>query len=353
MGYRFIAADALKTFCQQAYVKTGVEVEEAEIVADLLVKSDLRGVETHGVMRLPIYIQRLEKNFVRKKCEFQLLRQKGATAYGTANGSQGHMVAYKAMELAIKLAQDHGVSWVSVKDSGHFGVAGLFPMMALEHGMIGYICSNSAPIMAPFGGKERIIGNNPLAYAFPTAKCTPVVVDFSCSVVASGRLILMRKKGEKIPLGWAVDKDGVPTEDPFAGYEGGGSLAPVGAHKGYGLALAHEMLTALLTNGKITRQIKSLYEVDESGIQGTCHSFMVIDPDCFIGRSEFAQSMDQYIQGIKESGKAKGVTEIYMPGEIEARTEAERLDQGIPLSEAIVRELRSLAERLGLALDFR
>jgi LDH2 family malate/lactate/ureidoglycolate dehydrogenase len=315
-----LAFDALKAFCQQAYVKTGVPAEEAEIVADLLVRSDLRGVETHGVMRLPIYIQRLEKGFVRKQCEFHFLKQKGATAHISANGSQGHLIAYKAMELAIKLAQDHGVSWVSVKDSGHFGVAGLFPMMALNKGMIGYVCSNSAPMMAPFGGRERIIGNNPLSYAFPTEKFTPVVVDFSCSVVASGRLILMRKKGEKIPLGWAVDKDGVPTQDPYEGYEGGGSLAPVGAHKGYALALAHEMLTALLTGGKITRHIKSLYEEDKSGIQGTCHSFMAIDPDCFIGRLEFAQSMDQYIKDIKESSKAKGVKEILMPGEIEGGT---------------------------------
>jgi LDH2 family malate/lactate/ureidoglycolate dehydrogenase len=207
-------------------------------------------------------------------------------------------------------------------------------------------------MMAPYGGKERIIGNNPLSYAFPTVTYAPVVVDFSCSVVASGRLILMRKKGEKIPLGWAVDKDGVPTEDPYEGYEAGGSLAPVGAHKGYGLALAHEMLTALLTGGKITRQIKSLYEEDETRIQGTCHSFMVIDPDCFIGRNEFRKAMDQYIGRIKETGKAKGVAEIFMPGEIEARTETERLEKGIPVTEATATELKNLAERMDLELVF-
>ena len=180
----------------------------------------------------------------------------------------------------------------------------------------------------------------------------PVVVDFSCTVVASGRLILIRKKGENIPLGWAVDKNGVPTTDPYAGYEGGGSLAPVGAHKGYGLTLAHEMLTALLIGGKLTRNIKSLYEADESGIQGTCHSFMVIDPECFVGRDAFKAAMDQYITDIKNSGLAKGVDEILMPGEIEARNKAKYLREGIRIAAPTASEIESLAQKLELNLEW-
>ena len=209
-----IAFGDLRSFCKQTYLKVGVPDDEAEIVSDLLARSDLRGIETHGVTRLPIYIQRLQKDYVRKKCEFNVIRQKGATAFVNANGSMGHVVSYKAMQLALDLAMDHGIGWVTVVDSGHFGVTGLFPMMGLEHDMIGFICSNSAPMMAPYGGKKRIIGNNPLSYAFPAENHIPIVVDFSCSVVASGRLILARKKGEEIPLGWAVDKNGLPTTDP-------------------------------------------------------------------------------------------------------------------------------------------
>jgi len=348
-GIRF---ESLKNFCKQAYMKVGVPEEEAEIVSDLLARSDLQGVQSHGVMRLPIYIERLEKDYVRKKLEFTILRQKGATAFVSANGSMGHVVSYKAMRLAIELAQEHGVSWVAVKDSGHFGVTGLYPRMACEKDLIGYICSNSAPMMAPFGGKERILGNNPLSYGFPAHKRLPVIVDFSCTVVASGRLILCRKKGEQIPLGWAVDKDGLPTEDPYEGYEGGGSLAPVSGHKGYGLALAHEMLTALLTGGKWTTNIKSLYEVDDSGIQGTCHSFMVIDPDCFVGRDEFKKSMDRYIDMIKSSGKASNIQEILVPGEPETRSEERQLRDGVSLAAATARDLEKLAGRLGLTIDF-
>jgi len=350
---RRVPFEDLKNFCKEAYRKAGVPEAEAEIVADLLVRSDLRGVETHGVTRLPIYIQRLQRGYVRKECKITVVKQRGPTAFLEAHGSMGHVVAYKSMEKAIQKAEGHGLGWVSVKDSGHFGVAGLFPMMALKKDFIGYIVSNTAPMMFPLGGKERIVGNNPLAYALPADQCLPVVLDFSLSVVSSGKLILCRKKGEKIPLGWAVDKEGVPTEDPYEGYEGGGSLAPVGGHKGYGLVLVHEMLTAVLTGGKWTKRIKSLYEEDPSKIQGTCHSFMAIDPDCFIGRNQFKKEMDAYIKSIKESAKAKGVEEILVPGEPEYRTEVKFLKEGIPLPPNTVKELIVLAETLGISHPFK
>ena len=341
----------LVAFSANAYESVGVPPEEAAVVAELLVRSDLRGIGSHGLMRLPIYIKRLEKGYVRKRCEFEILRQKGATGFVNAHGSMGHLVSQKAMQLAMDLAAGHGIGWVTVMDSGHFGVTGLFPMMALKRDFIGYICSNSAPMMAPFGGRKRIIGNNPLAYAFPADRRLPVVVDFSCSVVASGRLILARKKGEQIPLGWAVDQNGTPTTDPYEGYEGGGSLAALGGHKGYGLALAHEMLSALLGGGKWTMNIKSLYEEDPSGIQGTCHSFMALDPDCFVGKAEFKKAMDRYIEAVKSSGTAEGTEEIFMPGEIEFRTEQRYLKEGVPLAAATVEELKDLARRLGIAFQ--
>ncbi|MGA2466816.1 MAG: Ldh family oxidoreductase [Thermodesulfobacteriota bacterium] len=347
---RIFFAD-LKDFCCQAYMKAGVPAAEAEIAAGLLARSDLRGTETHGVMRLPIYIQRLQKGYVRAVCNMTLLGEKGGTAFLEAHGSMGHVVSYKAMEMAIKKTSAYGIGWVSVKDSGHFGVAGLFSMMAAEKDLIGYVITNSAPMMAPYGGRERILGNNPLSYALPTDKYPPVVLDMSISVVSSGKLILCRKKGEKIPLAWAYDKDGLPTEDPYEGYEGGGSLAPIGGYKGYGMVLTHEMLTSVLTGGKWTQSIKSLYEEDKTGIQGTCHSFMAIDPECFTGRENFKKEMDSYIKSIKESGKAKNVTEILMPGELEYRTEAERLKQGIPLESTTLQELVALGKSLGVSLS--
>ncbi len=345
---RIFFAD-LKDFCCQAYMKAGVPAAEAEIVAELLARSDLRGVETHGVMRLPIYIQRLQKGYVRAVCKITTVKEKGSTAFLEAHGSVGHVVAHRAMELAIQKATEHGIGWVSVKDSGHFGAAGLFPMRALEKDFIGYVVTNSAPIMAPYGGRERILGNNPLSFAFPTVQYPPIVLDMSISVVSAGKLILCRKRGEKIPLGWAYDKNGLPTEDPYEGYEGGGFLAAIGEYKGYGMILVHEMLTSILTGGKWTQHIKSLYEEDKTGIQGTCHSFMAIDPECFTGRENFKKEMDRYIKSIKESAKAQNVTEILMPGELEYRTESERLKQGIPLESTTVQELVSLGKSLGVS----
>src|SRR4030042_1258041 len=169
-----IPFDTLNNFCRQAYLKAGVPDEEAEIVADLLTRSDLRGVETHGVTRLPIYIQRLQKGYVRKEAQIAVVKEKGPTAFLNAQGSMGHLSAFRGMEKAIQKAEEHGMGWVSVKDSGHFGVAGLFPMMALKKDFIGYIVSNSAPMMFPWGGKQRIVGTTTLAYAFPADKCPPV-----------------------------------------------------------------------------------------------------------------------------------------------------------------------------------
>jgi LDH2 family malate/lactate/ureidoglycolate dehydrogenase len=342
----------LKSFCMQAYRKVGVPESEADIVSDLLVRADLRGVETHGVTRLPIYIQRLQKGYVRTECNMTILKDKGATAFIEAHGSMGHIVSFNAMEIAIKKAMEFGIGWVSVKDSGHFGVAGLFPMMALEKNFIGYVVTNSAPMMAPYGGRDRILGNNPISYALPADQCLPIVLDMSISMVSSGKLILCRKKGEKIPLGWACDKNGLPTDDPYEGYEGGGSLFPMGGYKGYGMVLVHEMLTSVLTGGKWTQHIKSLYEEDKTGIQGTCHSFMAIDPDCFAGSDHFKKDMDCYIKSIKESGKAIDAQEILMPGEPEYRTEAKHLKEGIPLVPATVKELATLGESLGVSFPF-
>ena len=350
---RRIAFEDLREFCRKAYESVGVPSDEAFIVADLLARADLRGVESHGVTRLPIYILRLQKQYVRAGCRLTTVREKGPTLFLEAHGSMGHLVSYKAMQSAIEKAAEFGLGWVVVKDSGHFGVAGLFPLMAVEHDLIGYICSNSAPMMAPFGGRERILGNNPLAYAFPSKAYPPVVVDFSCSVVSSGRLILSRKKNETIPLGWAYDQEGVPTSDPYAGYEGGGSLAPMGEHKGYGLTLAHEIMTALLTGGKWTRNIKSLYQEEPSGIQGTCHAFMVLDPECFVGRDEFKAQVDSYIESIKGSHKAKDIAEILIPGERSHRIEARRLKDGIPVTENTARELDELGRSLGLSLHWQ
>lgn len=349
---RLISYTNLVNFCQSAYETCGVPPEEALIGAEYLAKSDLRGVATHGVMRLPAYIRRLEEGWMRPKMKLETLRSKGATSFINACGSMGQIVAHHAMGLASKLAAEHGVGWVNVIDSSHFGTAGLFAMRALENNFIGYLCSNSAPQMAPYGGREKIIGNNPLAYAFPAGSRPPIVLDFSCSTVSVGRIILNAKKGVSIPQGWAVDAKGRPTTDPTDVSKGGGSLLPMAAHKGYGLAIAHEILTAVLGGGRWTMNINDIYKPALDGIQGTCHSFMALDPECFVGTEEFIKGVTRYIDAVKASPAAEGCTEILYPGERSARIETQRLDSGIPVPEAVASELQNLAKRLGLTLSF-
>jgi len=206
--------------------------------------------------------------------------------------------------------------------------------------------------MAPYGGKSRIVGNNPLAYAFPAGSRPPVVLDFSCSTVSVGRVILNAKEGLSIPEGWAVDARGRSTTDPVDVSERGGSLLPMAAHKGFGLALAHEILTAVLGGGRWTMHINDIYKPAPDGIQGTCHSFMVIDPECFVGQKEFIQGIMRYIDAIKGSPAAEGSEEILYPGERSARIEAERLVSGIPIPEAVAGELQNLARRLEVQLRF-
>jgi len=349
---RLISYDHLVNFCRSAYEKRGVPPEEAHIGAEYLVKSDLRGVATHGVMRLPAYIRRLEEGWMRPVMKLETLRSKGATSLINACGSMGQIVAHHAMGLATELAAEHGVGWVNVIDSSHFGTAGLFAMRALEKNFIGYLCSNSAPQMAPYGGRKKIMGNNPLAYAFPAGSRPPVVLDFSCSTVSVGRVILSAKQGASIPHGWAVDAEGRPTTDPKDVSERDGSLLPMAEHKGYGLAIAHEILTAVLGGGRWTMFIKDIYKPAPDGIQGTCHSFMALDPECFVGREEFIEGITRYIDAVKASPTAQGVEEILYPGEGSARIETERRSSGIPLPEAVAVDLQNLAERLAVTLSF-
>ena len=347
---RIISYKNLVEFCQSAYEVGGVPSDEAAVAAQYLARSDLRGITTHGAMRLPAYIHRLEQGWMRPASKFETLRRKGATALINAFGTMGYLSAHYGMGLATELAAEHGIGWITIVDSSHFGTAGLFAMRALEKDFIGYLCSNSAPQMAPFGGRRKIIGNNPLAYAFPAGSKPPVVLDFSCTTVSVGQVILHAKKGRTIPEGWAVDAKGHPTTDPVDVSERGGSLLPMAAHKGYGLALAHEILTAVLGGGRWTMNINDIYKPAMDGIQGTCHSFMAIDPDCFFGRKEFTDEIGRYIEAVKNSPAAEGSDEILYPGERSARVEAERLVSGIPMPLAVVTELKELATRLGVRL---
>lgn len=339
-----VQADRLGRFCLQLFEKVGVPSAEAKVAVDNLIEADLRGVDTHGVTRIAIYIERLQSGAVKARPQMKILRETPVSALLDGDHGLGQVVSARAMEIAIQKARAGVVGLVGVRNSTHNGALAHFAMMAVKEDLIGIALTNTVPLMAPTGGNEAMIGNNPFAIAAPAGKEKPVVFDMACSIAARGKIILAAKKGEKIPLGWAIDKDGLPTEDAQAALEG--LILPVGGHKGYGLALMVDVLSGVLTGANFGPGVGPLY--NNPGVQGIGHLLAAINIEAFMPLDEFKARMDRMIRDLKNCKKAKGTTEIFLPGEIEMGIEARRRREGIPLSRAVYDELCALGRRLGI-----
>ncbi len=270
-----------------------------------------------------------------------------ATALLDGHNGIGQVISCRAMEIAIRKARDAGVSYVAVKHSNHFGAAAYYPMMALEHDMIGLAFTNASPRLAPTGGAVKLLGNNPFCVAVPAGKRPPVVLDMANSVVAAGKIRVRQKEGRPIPEGWALDEFGEPTTDPVAAMKG--ILLAIGGYKGYGITLMVDLLTGVLTDSNYGPRVKGIDQGVEAA--GIAHSFMAINLAAFTDVAAFKARMDAYIDEIKSSRKARGAEVIYLPGEPEHLRVQERLAQGIPLQAKIAEELRAVGKALGVPLD--
>jgi LDH2 family malate/lactate/ureidoglycolate dehydrogenase len=343
-----VKAEPLGRFCVQLFEKVGVPTPDAQVVIDNLIEADLRGVDTHGVTRIAIYIERLQSGAVKARPQMKVLKETTVSALLDGDHGLGQVISARAMEMAIQKAKAGVIGLVGVRNSTHNGAMAHFAMMAVRQGLIGIGLTNTVPLMAVTGGNQAMIGNNPLAIAAPAGSEKPVVFDMACSIAARGKIILAAKKGEKIPLGWAIDKDGVPTEDAKAALEG--LILPVGGHKGYGLALMVDVLSGVLTGAHFGPGVGPLY--NNPGTQDIGHLMAAINIGAFMPLADFKARMDQMIRDIKNSKKAKGVGEIFLPGEIEMGIEAQRRKEGIPLSRAVYEELCGLGQKLGVEPDF-
>ncbi len=339
--------EELMTFCTAVFEKLGVPHEDALVAADAIVGSNLRGVDTHGVIRLLVYSAKLKGGFVNPKPNLRPLRETRGTALIDGGNGFGQVVGYRAMEIAIRKAKEVGVSCVSVRNSNHFGTCAYYSMMAPPQDMIGLAFTNASAQIAPTGGAEKMLANNPWSIAVPAGKRFPVVLDMANSVVARGKIRQAAKEGKSIPPEWAVDKNGVATTDPKAALEG--FLLPVGGYKGYGITLMVDLLTGVLANSAYGPRVNGLDIVEAIG--GVGHTFMAIDVAAFDDVAEFKARMDAYIGEIKGSKKAAGVQVIYLPGEIEFLKVQERRQKGIPLHINIVNDLRKIAEENGVPLE--
>ena len=343
-----VAASRLAAFTSAAFQRVGVPRPDADLVADTLVEADLRGVHSHGVMRLPIYVRRVQAGIVPAEATVTVTREGPAFAQVDGHDGLGQVVSVRAMDIAIAKARAAGVGFVGVSRSTHFGAAAYYAMRASAQGLIGVAVTNTIPLMPPEGGAAPVVGNNPIAYAIPAGRERPVVLDMATSIVAQGKIQRARGRGARVPLGWGVDHEGRPTDRPEAIMDGG-MLLPAGGYKGFGLAVVFDLLCGPLTGAGWSSRVTGMALPKHAGPQHVGHFFMALDVAQFRPLDEFVGEVDEYVRTVHAIPRAAGVERVYVPGEIEFDFAEARRRDGIPLDDNIVADLRALARDLSLA----
>ncbi|HZS88885.1 MAG TPA: Ldh family oxidoreductase [Chloroflexota bacterium] len=328
----------------------GMGEEGARIAATVLVASDARGIESHGVARLPQYIKLIEAGVLDPAATPVVERQSASTALVDARNGMGHVAGDYAMRLAIEKARAHDVGVALVRNSNHYGIAGYYAMLALEHDLIGISLTNSSPLVAPTRGRTRMIGTNPIAVAIPTGGDLPFVLDMATSTVPVGRLEVYARKGLPLQPGWAVDADGRETLDAEAGRQGAllplGGTEQTGGYKGYGLGVMVDMLTGVLSGALYGNSIGGLWDATVPSDLG--HFFMALNPAAFGPLDRFKDHARDLLRRLKESALAPEETEILVAGEKEQRAHQDALEHGVRLYHTVVTAMNDLGARAGL-----
>lgn len=341
-----IRPDILKNYISRIFVGLGVPKKDAEITADVLVKADLRGIESHGVVRLQRYINGLKSSSISPVAKIKIIKETPSTLLLDGGKGLGQVVAYRAMEMCIKKAQKSGSAWVGARNSNHYGIAGYYSMMALPHKMIGISMTNSRPLAVPTFGREAIIGTNPISLAASAGREMPFVLDMATSVVPIGKIEVANKKNQKIPIGWAVDKNGAPTINAGAVLAGGGVM-PLGGeekfsgYKGYGLSAMVDILSGVLTGAGFLNLV---------GEGSVGHFFGAIRIDAFGSAAQFTKNLDKFIRMLKNSKKASGQERIFIAGEKELEKEKEYQEKGILLDKKTFDDIRDIGEGLNIKM---
>ncbi len=336
--------EQLKAYCQKLVETQGVPADEAAIVADCLVDADLCGVESHGVSRMSIYMKRLATKVVNAKYEMKVDSEYPASIRWNGCNSMGMVTGTRAIQRCIEKAREAGCCFIAVNNSNHFGMASYYAKQAAAEGMFVICGTNAPPNIAPTGSPKAYVGTNPWCMAAP-AEGEPVLLDMAPSVVAMGKVILAAKLGKSIPEGWAITADGRPTTDPNEGMKG--TVCPIGGPKGYGLSLFMDIMCGILSGAQFGPHLNNMWN-DFENPQDVGHMFLCVDVSKFVPLDEFKARIAQMKEEIKALPKAPGVSEIFLPGEIEQRRRAERKANGIELSDVVYEELRGLGEQYGV-----
>lgn len=342
----FAPAD-LHDFAEHVLGMLGVAEGDAWTVADSLIAANLRGVDTHGIQLLPVYVRRLVAGVVEPRPKLRTVAEGPAFAVVDGGNGLGPVVGAYAMDKAVALARGAGVAAVAARHSNHFGAAAWYADRAAAQRMIGIAMSNGTPALAPWGGRRPFFGADPVAVAVPAAEEPPVVFDMASSVSSRARIRQAAARGDTIPEGWAVDRQGRPTTNAADALAG--ALLPVGGPKGYGLTLILELLAGGLTGATFSPENRDLH-ADLSGPQGLGHFFLVLDPERFLPGGNFGKRADWLIRELHESAPADGVSRVRVPGDLDAQRRAERLARGIAVAPEVVAELETVGERAGTRL---
>ncbi|MBM4241620.1 MAG: Ldh family oxidoreductase [Euryarchaeota archaeon] len=317
-----------------------VPLKDAEIVADATVDADIKGFSSHGLGRFPQYITGLKVGTIVPEAEITIEKESISTALINGNHKFGHVVTFRGMEIAIKKAKETGIGLVGIHNSNHFGIAGYYSDMAIMQDMIAIVIANTEPAVAPIGGKEPILGTNPIAIGIPSNKHY-VSVDMATSASARGKLMEAMRKGEKIPENVALDTEGNPTIDPEAALKG--SILPFGAHKGYALAFMIEILAGPLVKAAFGREVTGTANSEVMCTKGDLVA--AIDPKKFVDLEKFKEDVDDFISEIKAPGN------IFIPGDMEVRNVKRFKEEGIPIDDKLLSQLEEIADELSFDLE--
>ncbi len=356
---KVFSKEFLQNFCKEIFFKIGCSLDDAELATDVLIKADLRGIDSHGIARLIGYVRLWETERINTNPQIKIIHQTQSTATIDADRALGLIAAPKAMKIAIEKAKNVGTGWVCVNNSNHFGIAGYHAMIALEHDMIGISMTNASALVAPTFGLEKMLGTNPISVAIPANKQPAFVADFATTTAANGKLEIAQRQNNSIPTGWAQDKNGAESQEANI-LKNGGSLLPLGSdrvhgsHKGYALGSIVDILSGVLSGASFGPWAPPFPAYIPMPINmpgnGLGHFFGAMRIDAFQDASVFKDKMDLWIERFRNTSPINSNQKVLIPGDPEREMEIERKKYGIPIEAEVIKTLLELSEKL--KIDF-
>lgn len=341
------ALEDLQRLMVQAFALSGVPEEDGQIVADNLLKAELKGITSHGLSRFPVYLNRIKKNLVNPQPQITISKVLPSILAVDGDNGLGSVVTMKALEEGMAIAEELGICAIGIKHSNHFGISSYYCEKAAQRGFVSILFSNSPPATPPFGGKEPYFGTNPIAFGMPRKNSPHIIVDMATTVVARGKIIKAAQKGEAIPGGWALDKDGYPTTDSKAALDG--VLLPIAGPKGSALSLTVEHMAGVFTGAAFGRGVAWQYGSSEENAN-VGHFMVLIKDDCFQDKDDYQERTETFVSEIKDIALAPGFEAIKLPGEREWEREQSLMqEESVTLDSVLVDQLKAIAQELNIS----